>query len=110
MKAEGKKDNSRSCRRTNTLFCKHIAKWPYTEAEMNSWTQDNRSNRICVYKNENFLIQADGQSHRVLLIVLGQLVGVTEEARTNDTSTPHGKQEFAKLLLGKHGVLGFKDC
>jgi len=77
---------------------------------MNSWTQDNRSNRICVYKNENFLIQADGQSQRVLLIVLGQLVGVTEEARTNDTSTPHGKQEFAKLLLGKHGVLGFKDC
>jgi hypothetical protein len=46
----------------------------------------------------------------VSLIVLGQLVGVSEEARTKNTSTPHWEQEFAKLLLGKYGVLGFKDC
>jgi len=55
-------------------------------------------------------MQAEGQTHMVSLIVLGQLVGVTEEARNKHTSTPHWKQEFAKLLLGKDGVLGFKDC
>jgi hypothetical protein len=77
---------------------------------MNSWTQDNRSNRICVYKNEYFLMQVDGQSHMVSLIVLGQLVGFIEEARTKHTSTPCWKQEFFKLLLGKESVLGFKDC
>jgi hypothetical protein len=46
----------------------------------------------------------------VSLIMLGQLIGVTEEARTKHTITPRWKQELAKLLLGKDCVLGFKDC
>jgi len=55
-------------------------------------------------------MQTAGQSHMVSLIMLGQLIGVTEEAWTKHTSTPHWKQEFAKLLLGRDGVLVFKDC
>jgi hypothetical protein len=73
---------------------------------MNSWTQNNR---ICVYKNEHFLMQADEHSYTQSLIMPGQLAGVTEEAQTKHTSTPSWKQEFAKLLLGEDGVLGFKD-
>jgi len=85
-------------------FCKHTVKWPFLKAEVRNWITNTETTEVLCLRNWLLFKQEDGWFYMASLILLWEILGVTDPWRGMDCETRDNCESLSRNMISVMAV------